>query len=298
MPGMTPQARANGSPLRNVSLTAGAQSQHVAESDDKAEIPMDAWRARLEAGDTEGAWTSFLAQYHRLLEHTISRCIVDAEDARDAFAHACDRLSDNNLARLRRFHESTEHRAKFSTWLVVVTRHLAIDWKRAREGRARATPPPGLSPLRSRIFQLVLVERLSHAEAFESLCASGGCEMTYRAFVREIAATIRSVDSRRWSYLASLHGASRMLLAQESEPSDDCTREDQHAIVERAVSRLTEQERTALRLFVVEGRPAAEVARSVGWPNAKAVYNRMSRTLTAMRTLLNAGSVPVRPRNE
>ena len=40
---------------------------------------------------------------------------------------------------------------------------------------------------------------------------------------------------------------------------------------------LPADERLAVRLFVVEDLPAAEVARVVGWPNAKAVYNRVRR---------------------
>jgi DNA-directed RNA polymerase specialized sigma24 family protein len=41
--------------------------------------------------------------------------------------------------------------------------------------------------------------------------------------------------------------------------------------------------RLAVELFIVEGMTAAEVARLVGWPNAKAVYNRVSRALAHIR---------------
>jgi DNA-directed RNA polymerase specialized sigma24 family protein len=42
----------------------------------------------------------------------------------------------------------------------------------------------------------------------------------------------------------------------------------------------------AINLFVVEGMSAADVARLVGWPNAKAVYNRVTRALAHLRTQL------------
>ena len=42
----------------------------------------------------------------------------------------------------------------------------------------------------------------------------------------------------------------------------------------------------AVRLFVVDGLRAAEVALIVGWPHAKAVYNRVERALRAMRAAL------------
>jgi DNA-directed RNA polymerase specialized sigma24 family protein len=42
--------------------------------------------------------------------------------------------------------------------------------------------------------------------------------------------------------------------------------------------------RLAVTLYVVEGVAAAEVARVVGWPDAKAVYNRVSRALARLRS--------------
>jgi DNA-directed RNA polymerase specialized sigma24 family protein len=44
--------------------------------------------------------------------------------------------------------------------------------------------------------------------------------------------------------------------------------------------------RLAVNLFVVEEMSASDVARLVGWPNAKAVYNRVSRALSHLRTQL------------
>jgi RNA polymerase sigma factor (sigma-70 family) len=259
-----------------------------------AGLSVEPWRARLDAGDTEAAWTLFLARYHRLIGATIARRTPSAEDARDAFADICDRLSEDDLARLRRFHEAPAHRAKFSTWLVVVVRNLAIDCRRAREGRPRASPPPGLSPLRERIYQLVLVERRPHVEAYEALRSSAECELSFRDFVREIAPTYRAVDARRWSHLALLHGNQPEAVEEVAAPTDDVEHADEAARLARALAQLTAKEREAIQLFVVEERPAAEVARAVGWPNAKAVYNRVGRALAALRTVLR----PARPGDE
>jgi DNA-directed RNA polymerase specialized sigma24 family protein len=49
--------------------------------------------------------------------------------------------------------------------------------------------------------------------------------------------------------------------------------------------------RLAVQLFVVDELKAADVATMVGWPNAKAVYNRVTRALTAMRGALEAEGV-------
>jgi DNA-directed RNA polymerase specialized sigma24 family protein len=47
----------------------------------------------------------------------------------------------------------------------------------------------------------------------------------------------------------------------------------------------------AINLFVVEGMSAADVARLVGWPNAKAVYNRVSRALANLRIHLEGEGI-------
>jgi RNA polymerase sigma factor (sigma-70 family) len=256
---------------------------------------VEPWRARLEAGDTDAAWTLFLARYHRLIGATIARCTTDAEDARDIFAHVCDRLSENELSRLCRFHETPTRRAKFSTWLVVVTRNLAVDWHRARDGRPRATPPPGLPPLRERIYQLVLVERRSHVEAYEVIRAGDHCALSFPEFVREIAATYRAVDARRWSHLASLHGDVHQFAEHVESPSDQIERDEERARLAAAMAQLTDVERAAIQMFVVEERSATEVARAVGWPNAKMVYNRVHRALAAVRAHLATAPPSRRP---
>lgn len=256
---------------------------------------MEPWRALLEENDTDAAWTLFLARYHRLIGATIARCTSESEDALDIFAHICERLSENDMDRLRRFHEAPSHRAKFSTWLVVVVRNLAIDWRRARDGRPRATPPPGLSLVRERIYQLVLVERRSHSAAYEVMRAGDRLTLSFSEFMREVADTYRAVDSRRWSHLALMHGGAHDLDEQAVSPSDRVERQEERARLAQALARLTESERAAIRLFVIEERPAAAVAAEVGWSSAKTVYNRVNRALAAIRAQLVAGAPPRRP---
>jgi len=49
--------------------------------------------------------------------------------------------------------------------------------------------------------------------------------------------------------------------------------------------------RLALELFVIEGMPAGQVAHTVGWPNAKAVYNNVYRMLDALRVRLERAGI-------
>jgi RNA polymerase sigma factor (sigma-70 family) len=56
----------------------------------------------------------------------------------DAYAYALEHLRDGDFARLRAWRD--DGRTRFSTWLVVVVRRLALDHRRSRYGRAGADP--------------------------------------------------------------------------------------------------------------------------------------------------------------
>jgi RNA polymerase sigma factor (sigma-70 family) len=256
---------------------------------------VEPWRAALDTGDNDTAWTLFLARYHRLIGATVARCIPDAEDAHDAFAHLCDKLWEGELRRLRRFHEGSPHSAKFSTWLVVVVRNLAIDWRRSQDGRPRTTPPAGLSPLREEIYDIVLVQRRSHAEAYEILGSKRDDSCSFPQFLREVKETYRQVDARRWSHLA-MHQVFAFESAESGEVEDDVSSGVQRARLAEALSHLSESDRGAVQLFVVEERPAAEVARALGWANSKTVYNRVRRALAVLRARLVELPGPIPPK--
>jgi DNA-directed RNA polymerase specialized sigma24 family protein len=53
--------------------------------------------------------------------------------------------------------------------------------------------------------------------------------------------------------------------------------------INAALQTLPPDERLAVQLFVVDGIPAASVAKIVGWPNSKTVYNRVSRAVARLR---------------
>ena len=50
-----------------------------------------------------------------------------------------------------------------------------------------------------------------------------------------------------------------------------------------ALATLSAEDRVALQLYVVEGLPAEDVARLLGWKSAKTVYNHVYRALAAVR---------------
>lgn len=244
---------------------------------------MEPWRERLSQGETEAAWDLFIDRYRRLILATIRRVAGDNDDVLDVFAHVCERLSADDLARLRRYSEAHASKARFSTWLVVVVRNQAIDWMRRREGRRRVPPPAGLSPLQREIFRHVFAERCSHAEAYELVNAGTADGLSFNVFLRELAETYRAVESAHDSGTARYFGPTSDPDRSVGTPEDAYTRSELGGRLTRALEAFPADVRLAVQLFVVERLSAADVARTVGWPNAKAVYNRVHRTLRALR---------------
>ena len=243
---------------------------------------MEPWRARLDEGDSVAAWDIFIEQYRRLIFAAIKQLARDRDDILDVFARVCEALRADDLARLRRYTESPGERARFSTWLVTVVRNQAIDWLRQRDGRPRPSAPSTLSPIQKQIFEH-LTNGSSHVEAYEMISTRSASPMPFGAFLKEVNNTYHAL------------GARHRIVAREqivTVPLDDITvpvSEDPLPMAEareriaRALEALPPDERLAVQLFVVDEMPAAEVARTVGWRNAKAVYNRVYRALGVLR---------------
>ena len=84
---------------------------------------------------SEEAWADFAREYTALLMHVARSSSRGREEAMDAYACLLERLSEEGCRRLRAY--SIDPRSKFTTWLVVVSRRICIDYQRARYGRLR-----------------------------------------------------------------------------------------------------------------------------------------------------------------
>lgn len=247
---------------------------------------MEQWRVKLSRGETEAAWDLFIRRYRRLIFAAIRRTVGD-EDVFDVFAYVCKGLSADDLVRLRRYSDEHERRARFSTWLVAVVRNLTIDWLRRRHGRRRLTPPASLSPLQLEIFEHVFADRRSHVEAYELLRMGVFPDLSFQGYLEALTTTYRLVEG------SSGKGVMRYFTGpppfdERIAPGVEKTLATTEAreFLAMALESLPVDERLAIQLFVVDGQSAADVARVVRWPNAKAVYNRVYRALATLRERL------------
>jgi RNA polymerase sigma factor (sigma-70 family) len=249
---------------------------------------MEPWQAELDRSRFDAAWDLFLDRYRRLIFSAIRHYAQDYDDVMDVFAHVCEALRADNLRRLRTYQQQPVHHAKVSTWLVTVVRHLTVDWFRHRDGRHRlSTVARDLPPLRRRIFEHVFLHKRSHVETYELMRSADGMDVSFGDFLVEVSATYRAVaDGRRGRILRELGGPTPPLTKDDESPAPSI--DDRREELERALCSLSPEERVAVELFVMEELPAEAVAKIVGWPNAKAVYNRVYRSLEAMRQRLEA----------
>lgn len=252
---------------------------------------MEEWSAAVGRGDAAAAWDLFIARYRRVIFAAIRYYAQDYDEVMDVFVRVCEALREDDLRRLRAYYTQSEHRARFSTWLVTVVRNLTIDWFRRREGRRRIPAvAEGLPPRQRSIFELVFLDGRSHVEAFEMIRAGEATGMTFKEFLRELHTMYRAVSKgRSGSLLKDLHPA----LPLETPPDAATAVEaaERHALIEQALASLSEQDRVAVELYIVEDLPAEDVARIAGLPNAKAVYNRVYRALAALKTHLAQAGV-------
>lgn len=90
-----------------------------------------------DAGGIPATWDEFLSNYAEVVFRVV-RLFADTYDERmDLFLFICDHLSADDMRRIRSFRFRPEAPCRFSTWLAVVARNLALDALRSREGRFR-----------------------------------------------------------------------------------------------------------------------------------------------------------------
>ncbi|MEP6508311.1 MAG: sigma-70 family RNA polymerase sigma factor [Gemmatimonadales bacterium] len=244
--------------------------------------PVETWRAKLALGDSAGAWNDFIARYERLILTVVRRSISDEDDVADVFAEICADLSARELA-LPAAHADSG-RARFSTWLVTVVNHRTIDWLRRRDGRRRVAQPAGLSDLQRQIFNSVVIERRSHAESYELIQQRSADRLSFREFMKQVTATYRLLSRGSDTAIGRFFpGPPDAIGDSEPDPSAALLASECASQLSAALESLPPDERLAVQLFVVDGLAAASVAKIVGWPDAKAVYNRVSRAVRRLR---------------
>lgn len=245
----------------------------------------ESWIAPLEAGDPEASWDLFIERYRRLIFGAIRHYTTVPDEVMDVFARVCEALRGDDFARLRRCATHVDPNRPFSTWLVVVVHNLTVDWFRHRNGRSRLSAlAAALPPLRKRIFEYVFLEQLPHVEAYELLRSRDGADLSFGDFLKELAAAYQAASGGHGRIAAAL--AIPPAAEDPDPPPDPAALAEQQEILAAALESLPPDDRLAVQFYVVDEMPAEQVARVLGYPNAKTVYNRVYRALATVRAHL------------
>ncbi len=248
---------------------------------------MELWLSAIDEGRYDAAWGIIAEKYSRLILATIRHLVRDEDDAMDAFSDVCVALSEKDLERIRKF-VADPRRAKFSTWLVAVVRNLTIDWLRKNQGRRRHNLPDHLTDLQREIYAAVFVDGSSHVEAYE-IIASRHSSLSFRTFLRALRETYQLIPPT--SAPEAAERAEELKNDFAAPATDDVASSETGRRIAEALATYPPAHRLALALFVIEGMSASRVAKAVGWPNGKAVYNNVYRMLDALRIKLERAGI-------
>ena len=253
---------------------------------------MEPWIAPLTTGSPEAAWDVLIDRYRRLIFAAIRKYTTDADDVMDVFTHVCGALRENDFQRLRKYAAQADPQRKFSTWLCAVVHNQTVDWIRHRDGRPRLTATAAALPeIQQRIFTLVFVEQHSHVEAYELLRSRHYERLSFADFLKELSATYRAAGAGTRGRLILELVPDLPEPPAESGDMDPAIVSERQSLLEAALETLSTEDRVAVQLYVVDGVSADQVARSLGLPNAKAVYNKVYRALANLRERLERSGI-------
>ncbi len=248
---------------------------------------VESWIAPLTAGHPEIAWDLFIERYRRLIFGAIRHYTAEHDEVMDVFARVCETLRKDDFARFRRCAAHADPDRPFSTWLVVVVHNLTVDWFRHRDGRRRLSAvAAALPPLRKRIFEYVFFQQRSHVEAYELLRSRDGAGCSFGEFLKELSATYRAATAGPRGGLVAELALPPPPANVDEVAGDPAILAEQRTILTQALESLSPDDRLAVQLYVVDEMPAEQVARALGYPSAKTVYNRVYRALAALRASL------------
>ncbi|MBK9240013.1 MAG: sigma-70 family RNA polymerase sigma factor [Acidobacteria bacterium] len=225
----------------------------------------------------------------RALATVCRRNSVFGADAEDFSSTARLHLIEDDYAVLRRF----EGRSSLPTYLTVVITRQFQDWRNAKWGKWRpSAEAKRLGPTAVRLETLTVRDRLSLDEAYELLRSK--YEVTEsRAEVEALAVRFPIRHKRSFVDDTVIN-----TLPTPIPPPDDDVAGREAAVMAHHVSgvlttevrKLPAQDRLILKMRFEDDCPIADIARALRL-EAKPLYRRIEKVLTALRTSLEAEGI-------
>jgi DNA-directed RNA polymerase specialized sigma24 family protein len=270
------------------------------------EHPADLALARAVLSGSRAAWEAFVERYSGLVLAMARRHARDEDEVRGLYADVLERVYRRRLS-------GYQGRAALSTWLVVVTRSIAMDRLRRRIGRWRMPDAVrALEPDERQIFRLRFMDGrpvedvLAHAR---NLDPSWNAERLHGVLARMEAGLDRA-SRRRAAYAAQARatgaGQGRLLeyldhLREEERartgsngPELEALERESRRMLERIealVAQLGDDERRLMHLYFDQGLPAPHIADTLGFPGPRRVHTILERIVRQLRRRLEQEGV-------
>jgi RNA polymerase sigma factor (sigma-70 family) len=248
------------------------------------------------AGGGPESWNAFLESCADQIFRVI-RLFADGYDERmDLFLFVCDRLKEDRMRRLRAFAFRPEAPCRFSTYLSVIVKNMAVDFIRAREGRFRPfRVVESMDETDRLLFEYHLKDGRPLEEARDLIGSRHGIRLS-AAQASERAGRLQSglSASQRWRLLSRIFERRRpvpldsvagALLGEEegtpragegADPERPLRSMEADRALRTAMEGVPPRQRLALTLRFRDGLPAKDAAALLGVTPAEA--DRLARS--------------------
>jgi len=152
------------------------------------------------------AWERFLAASSDAIFRVIRLFADTYDDRMDLFLFVCARLRENDMKRVRAYRYRPEAPCRFSTYLSVVVKNIAVDFIRSRDGRFRPfRTVEGMDETDRLLFEYHLRDGRPLAEVKETLSGRHGIRLSPDEIESRAERVQSSLSpSQRWRLLSRL----------------------------------------------------------------------------------------------
>jgi RNA polymerase sigma factor (sigma-70 family) len=244
---------------------------------------------------SDKAWQKFIdSRAGQLMK--IARYHTQIEDqAQDCFLHICEKLCENGFRRLLQFDE--ERGVPFEAWLSTVANNLCHDWRRQQFGRHRVPRAIlAMDEFDQNVYKLKFEHRLDLSSCLNLLKGidSGLTMEKLSASLSRIHNALSSRQRWRLSFLNRpadqrivAQEAGQMLIAQakhsDPEPAEKTRQSHELESLKQALSKLSAEQRLALRLRFEEFLPLKDVAHIMRLDNLHQARRIVEKALEHLR---------------
>jgi RNA polymerase sigma factor (sigma-70 family) len=158
------------------------------------EAPLAGLRSATSPAQCDDAWVEFLGRYSNTVLLTCRSVAHDYDGTMDAYVEVLEALREDGCRRLLSY--VAEPNRKFSSWLIVVTRRLALDHFRHRYGRSRSEDLDRRTEQESRRRLEDLVAHRVDPDQLPGEPAKGDAEIQREQLTRALSRALRTLEPR------------------------------------------------------------------------------------------------------